>query len=251
VKSFVTYLRSLVTRPLRKAREDATDLGRLVRILGELGDEARDAIYSVRRAWVVKTSPGGGLELHGDARKLWRLPDEAVEAYRTRLMAAFDTWQQGGTDDGVASALALVGLPDADVHGVHFSTPWQFNGQVRFDGTATFGGTPHWAWFEVIAPMTGGGASESQLTGWLSSIDRWKAGHARLRRLALDSANRMVDVWPVPVDQLGLGAQHNTMIEAWPMGSSGVRFDGTHAFDGTWAFGQAMDYLESHTETPT
>lgn len=250
MRSFVTYLRSLATRPLRKARDEAADLGRLVRLLGELGDEARDVLYAVRRAWYVQTSPAPGLALLGDARKLWRLPGEETEDYRARLMAAFDTWQQGGTDPGVAQALDLVGLPDADVHTVHFSTPWRFDGRVRFDSTATFGGMPHWAWFDVVAPMPGTGASVEDLDRWLSSIARWKAGHARLHRLALDSGTRMADDWPLPLDQLGMGAQHAAMNEAWPMGA-GVRFDSTHAFDGGWVFGESMDHMDAQEEIPS
>lgn len=248
MRSFVTYLRSLVTRPLRKARQDGTDLGRLVRVLGELGDQARDVVYAVRRAWVVKTSPGPGLELLGEERKLHRLPGEETEAYRKRLLAAFETWQKGGTDDGVADALSLVGLPDADVHPVTFSTPWRFDGRVRFDSTATFGGHPQWAWFEVIAAMPGPGASVQDLDRWLTTVGRWKAGHARLKRMVLDSADRMIDAWPLPVDQLGLGGQRPAMVEVWPMGAGGVRFDGSHAFDGTWTFGEAMDHLDNHEE---
>lgn len=242
MRSFVDYLRSLLTRPLRKGRDDLADIGRLVRLLGELGDEARDVIYAVRRAWYVRTSPEAGLELLGEERGLPRLPGEDIESYRSRLLAAFLTWQAGGTDEGVQAALALVGLPDADAHQVVFQAPWRFDATVRFDGTAQFGGRPHWAWFDVVAPMPGAGVSDESMSAWLVTIARWKAAHARLRRLSLHSSARITDQWPIPVDDLGTGASAGSMRDLWPMGT-GVAFDGSHAFDGTWIYGDSVDAL--------
>jgi hypothetical protein len=228
---------------LLKGRDEAADLGRLVRLLGELGDDARDVVYAVRRAWFVLTSPESGLELLGEERRLHRLPGEGVEAYRARLLKAFETWQAGGTDAGIEAALALVGLPDADVEQVLFSTPWRFDSSVRFDGTATFAGQPHWAWFDVSAEMPGSGVATETMDAWLGAIARWKAAHARLRRLSLDNGGHIADDWPLPVDDLAPAVVHYGMTDPWPMGT-GVRFDGTHSYDGTWAFGVAMDSLE-------
>ena len=108
---FFNYLWGLLNRPLKKGKENK----RWLTALGAELDDLQQSIFQLRKAWLVKTAPKEGLELLGEARGLPRYKDEDLELYRERVLAAFETYQNGGTYPAVKKTLSVLGYPNSEI----------------------------------------------------------------------------------------------------------------------------------------
>lgn len=108
---FFNYLWGLLNRPLKKGKENK----RWLTALGAELDDLKQSIFQLRKAWLVKTAPKEGLELLGEARGLPRYKDEDLELYRERVLAAFETYQNGGTYPAVKKTLSVLGYPNSEI----------------------------------------------------------------------------------------------------------------------------------------
>ncbi|GAB6100447.1 hypothetical protein JCM16358_23260 [Halanaerocella petrolearia] len=117
--NFFNYLWGLLNRPLKKGEENK----KWLTTLGEELDELKQSIFDVRRAWLVKTAPKNGLELLGEARGLPRYKGEDIELYRERVLAAFDTYQQGGTYPAMKKTLSVLGYPNSEIQLLYKTDP--------------------------------------------------------------------------------------------------------------------------------
>lgn len=72
---------------------------------------AREAV--VQR--FVRLCAADALDEHGEERQILRAPGEDVEAFRQRLILAWDAWEKAGTPGGILEQLVPVGIENAEV----------------------------------------------------------------------------------------------------------------------------------------
>ncbi|MGE5550538.1 MAG: phage tail protein [Bacteroidota bacterium] len=76
--------------------------------VGAMLDELKEAIFGLRRLWLLALTPAEALDIFGESRGMKRLPGENDEVYRQRQMAAADEFALGGTPAGVDEAIRRV-----------------------------------------------------------------------------------------------------------------------------------------------
>lgn len=186
---FGEYIKSLLPGFLRKTDGTITDIDRWAESLGVTLDDLKQAIFHVRRAWMLDTAVGQELDLHGQDRRIPRLPGESDEAYLQRLKSAYESYALGGTNPGIAEVLKKLGYPDARMHELYqggMVVPL-YNGQSFYNSLATHQGGIRWAEFKIFMGIQDDkdyAASERQTL--LAAIKRSKASHSRLAALVLE-----------------------------------------------------------------
>jgi len=83
--------------------------GRFLEGLGEVKDDLAEAVRQAVLARMIQRAPEDAFALIGEERLLPRFPGELVEAYRTRLLAAWEFWRKAGTLPGIALWLRAAG----------------------------------------------------------------------------------------------------------------------------------------------
>lgn len=150
--------------------------------------DLKQAIYSLRRAWVLATAAGEALDLHGQDRGLPRYPGETDDLYRRRLQAAYYIYAMGGTNDGLKEALRVLGYPNAEIYELFKDgvvTPLH-NGQSLYNAAAAHRGGNRWAEFKVLTdieqdrPFTANDLALAKQT-----IKKTKASHSKLAAFVL------------------------------------------------------------------
>ncbi|MDI3547877.1 MAG: hypothetical protein PWR10_1529 [Halanaerobiales bacterium] len=116
---FFDYLWALLNRPLKKGQENK----KWFTALGAILEDAKQAIFQIRRAWFILTAPGPALDVLGKARGLPRYANESNEAYRKRLLNAFETYVLSGTDSGMLKALSALGYDNTEIQPVYEVDP--------------------------------------------------------------------------------------------------------------------------------
>lgn len=116
---FFDYLWALLNRPLSKGEENK----KWFTTLGSILDETKQAIFKIRRAWFIKTAPSEVLEVLGQARGLTRYSGESYEAYRKRVLNAFETYILSGTDAGMLKTLSALGYPNTQIQPLYELDP--------------------------------------------------------------------------------------------------------------------------------
>jgi hypothetical protein len=74
--------------------------GRFLEGLGEVKDGLAEHVRQAVLARMIQRAPEDALALIGEERFLPRFPGEFTEAYRARLLAAWEFWRQGGRSRG-------------------------------------------------------------------------------------------------------------------------------------------------------
>jgi hypothetical protein len=188
---FGEYILSLLPGFLRRRDGTKTDIERWAEALGVSLDELKQAIFKVRRAWLLDTATGQALDLHGTDRGIPRLPGESDDSYRQRLKAAYQTYALGGTNPGLVEVLKVMGYPNARIHELFKDgvvVPLH-NGQNLYNGAARHQGGVRWAEFKIFMGIEDGkdyAAAERQAL--LAAIKKVKASHSMLAALALELA---------------------------------------------------------------
>jgi hypothetical protein len=83
--------------------------GRFLEGLGEAKDGLAEHVRQVVLARMIQRAPEDALALIGKERSLPRFPGELTEAYRARLLAAWEFWQRAGTFPGLVYWLRVLG----------------------------------------------------------------------------------------------------------------------------------------------
>ncbi len=89
--------------------------GRFLEGLGEAKDGLVEHTRQAVLARMIQRAPEAALGLIGDERLLPKFPNESVEAYRARLLAAWEFWRRAGTLPGLVYWLLVMGY-DAHVY---------------------------------------------------------------------------------------------------------------------------------------
>lgn len=187
--NFSEYIKSLLPGFLRRTDGTVTDIDRWAESLGVTLDELKQVIFHVRRAWLLDTAVGQELDLHGQDRRIPRLPNESDDAYRQRLKSAYESYALGGTNPGIAEVLKKMGYPDAYMHELYKDgvvTPLH-DGQNFYNSLANHQGGIRWAEFKIFMGIQDDkdyAANERQAL--LAAIKRSKASHSRMAALVLE-----------------------------------------------------------------
>jgi len=143
---------------------------------------AQDAV-TVRS---VRLGPSDALERAGSDRSIPRQAGEAVDAYRARLAAAWESWSWVGTDYGISLAVGLLGWGYPAVIS-YAELPWDTASdrwsrlRILFTGFALWGALPwsSWSWgsrvvegIEPVDPVTARVALRRTLRQWINARDR-------------------------------------------------------------------------------
>lgn len=169
MSEFARYLWDLLNRPLKR---DGSEINRWVTVLGALLDEAKTAIFAVRRAWYLRTAPASALYEIGEDLGLIQRPDEATEDYRQRLLAAYDFYARGGTRRGVEDAVKLA-VSDPFVIREYQVEGWKL-GRRKLGVSARLFNPVYRATFGLEFPRTLSAAEEAQVRAW---VDKAKPAH--------------------------------------------------------------------------
>jgi len=218
------YFWSFLPKPLRRKEASVSEICRVLEAIGTLYEDARQAVFRLRRAWIVALAPEEMLKILRDERGLPRLPGESLASFRPRVLAAWDTHRKGGTVPGMAEAMALLGLA-AEVREprtvARYDATHAHNGRIRY-------GEVVWALFDVaFDPGTVlSGATWERI---LATIDRWKPAHTMLRHLVLQPALWLEPVAPQDAFGWSYGVEAPTWHPySWPV----PMYDGQHQHDG-------------------
>lgn len=168
--------------------------------LGAAKDRLVDWLVLAVRARFIAAAPDDALALIGQDRRMPRFPSEGANAYRARLLRAWDWWFRSGTREGMVRALALLGyqatirepFPTLAIAPVWSDTDgvWRDDGVWRNDPWALFSlilrqGNPQYTaefWSDdgvwtTDAPAWGGVISSSEIARILGVINGQKPAH--------------------------------------------------------------------------
>lgn len=112
---FTEYLWSLILGVMKKVKNTESDVYKLVNSFGNILDDAKEAIFIVRRQGIITTAKGRALDLHGDGRKVIRYAGENDEQYRKRILSKKEIARMGGTKKGVIYTAVSMGYERAEL----------------------------------------------------------------------------------------------------------------------------------------
>jgi hypothetical protein len=107
MSGFDDYLWSLLTRPF-KVSDDPTGAQNYTKVVGAALDDAKAAMFLMRRAWYIQTAPVAALPIIGDGLRMPQFLNESDEEYRNRLIGAFDWYYWMGTKKGILNAISYI-----------------------------------------------------------------------------------------------------------------------------------------------
>ncbi|OHD25544.1 MAG: hypothetical protein A2064_00665 [Spirochaetes bacterium GWB1_66_5] len=218
---------------LLPAWAQGTEVGRLLAALSEGADGARDLILALRRLWILGTSSGAGLDLHGEARTAPRWDDESDEDYQLRLMGLFQARLRQSTKQGMLALMAALGQPTATVLELYTLHAVQtFDGTWSFDGTRRYESPNRWAEFAIVLPWGAETFTAELYRRWRTEVDRIKPAHTKLAYFELGMP--LDETWAGAVGE-GLSVEVTTQ----------RRYDGTWTFDGAAPFGPVVEVFDA------
>lgn len=160
-----------------------------------IADLARSAI----KARSLERAPLDALPRIASDRTLERRPGESSEAWRARLLNAWDEWQWGGTKKGVKDNLVGIGYPGAAVYEY-----WDWPD----------GNDEQWARFWVVLnqphgiqepPVIGdgitvgdgtivgvGGVDEDEFFRIIRTVRTWQSGHSHFEELIAVTSGHLI-----------------------------------------------------------
>lgn len=90
-------------------------VGPEIEAYGALADEHLEYVATALRARYAELAPEDGLNLLGAERNFVRYPAESLDAFRQRIIGAWEFWQWAGTEYGLGLALSQLGYNSAIV----------------------------------------------------------------------------------------------------------------------------------------
>lgn len=222
-----------IQRWLLPAWAKGTELAKLIAALSGGADDARAAILALRRLWVLGTSTGAGLDLHGAARTAPRWDDETDQAYQLRLMGLFETRLKQSTLPGMVALMAALGHPEATVTELYTLHAVQtFDGTWSYDGSRRYESPNRWAEFAIGLPWDGLVFSAELYRRWRAEVNRIKPAHTKLAYFQFNVPAG--DTWACAGGE-ALSVTATTQ----------SRYDGTWTFDGSRPFGPTVEVFDA------
>lgn len=179
--TFLEYFWKLCFRPF-KVVEDKTNntIHKLWTVVANTCERVATDVYFTRSQFVWRRCSWWALDRHGAILDVRKMDSEEWEAYRERLMRAYEIFRLGGTEPGMLLAMETVGLNTAYVV-EHYKTI----------------GRDEWAVFSVVVPIDDWAASGLDYRDIDRLIWRWKPAHTlgKLRRhcFRCDNPNSLTD----------------------------------------------------------
>lgn len=222
------YIRGLLPRWAR-----GTEVGRLVEALSLGSDTAREAVFTLRRLWVLATSSGAALDEHGAARSAPRWDNEPDESYRPRLLGLFEARLRQSTLPGMEALMASLGQPAARVRELYLDhTQLLFDGTWTFDGRNTYASPNRWAEFAIYLPWGAVEFAAATFERWEREVNRLKPAHTVLASFRLEVTDG--DTWQGQFSEVLSGSV-----------TTQERYDGTWTFSGDAVFGPVVEVLDA------
>lgn len=236
--TFAEYLWELLSSPFKR-RPDG-EMRRWVDSLGHEMDQAKAAVFRMRRLWLVLSAEGQALDLIGKSRSLPRYPGESDDAYRRRLSAAWIIFSQGGTLPGMREALRLIGYPDAVIHELYKDGPQApfHNGAAMHDGGLQHQGGVRWAEFTVRTRLEDRDVTRADMAVLMDTIFRLKPARSLPTAVAFE----------LPFEDYVVG-RDGVEIDVWFVGHAlketfpwpGRRHDGAASYAAAWLHDSVWD----------
>lgn len=191
---FAQYLLALLSRPYKTSAD--TEIEKWLTAFGMALNGQKEAIFQVRRAWLVQTATGAALDALGLERGLPRLAGEDDPTYRGRLIAAFV--QQKGTAEAMLDAFRKLGFASGQIEELFKTDPLR------------------WSEFKVTLDLASPSLTAKQRASVLSAIASLKPAHTKLAGLDLAA--------PLPAAEDALEWRDNlvVMLHGCPLPSEGL-----------------------------
>jgi len=117
-------------------------VGPEIEACGALADEHLEYVATALRARYAELAPEDGLNLLGAERNFVRYPAESLDAFRQRIIGAWEFWQWAGTEYGLGLALSQLGYNSAIVPVRNYdSTRWSEFDVYLYAGTRSYDGS--------------------------------------------------------------------------------------------------------------
>lgn len=117
-------------------------VGPEIEAYGALADEHLEYVATALRARYAELAPEDGLNLLGAERNLVRYPAESLDAFRQRIIGAWEFWQWAGTEYGLGLALSQLGYNSAIVPVRNYdNTRWSEFDVYLYAGTRSYDGS--------------------------------------------------------------------------------------------------------------
>lgn len=117
-------------------------VGPEIEAYGALADEHLEYVATALRARYAELAPEDGLNLLGAERNFVRSPAESLDAFRQRIIGAWEFWQWAGTEYGLGLALSQLGYNSAIVPVRNYdNTRWSEFDVYLYAGTRSYDGS--------------------------------------------------------------------------------------------------------------
>lgn len=179
--TYLEYLWSLCHRVFKLTVDKTkSDIYKLMTAFANHFEKIRQDIYFTRAQYFIKKCSEDSLIKHGEDIRFPKFDSETIEQYRSRLLAAYETFKMGGTIPGMKKAFEAMGYPDIEIE-EHYQTV----------------GHEEWAVFSVITPLDTWQNNTYSAEEMGKVINRLKPAHTLgvFRRLCFvtDSEDSLVD----------------------------------------------------------
>lgn len=179
--SWIDYLWSKVHRAIRLAADPLeTHVRKLIETLAYMFEQIRDTVYLTRAEYFISKASADGLIIHGNQIRFPKFENETTEAYRARLLAAYNYFRKGGTLPGMKQAFIDMGYPNIEIV-EHYKDI----------------GTSAWAEFSVISTQADWEVTVYEREQMDVIINRMKPAHTRgafrFQPFITDSPTSLVD----------------------------------------------------------
>jgi hypothetical protein len=117
-------------------------VGPEIEAYGALADEHLEYVATALRARYAELAPEDGLNLLGAERNFVRYPAESLDAFRQRIIGAWEFWQWAGTEYGLGLALSQLGYNSAIVPVRNYdNTRWSEFDVYLYAGSRSYDGS--------------------------------------------------------------------------------------------------------------
>lgn len=150
-------------------------------------DALVDQVVAAVGSHLIQLASEDALALHAGERGIDRYPGESTDAFRQRLLLAFEALVWAGTAKGLLTALTSLGYEARILENdaIPISSLALADGDALADGQYDAGGSSAWSWFAVDVQTGARPVDGAELNRIRRVIARIKAAHTRMMWLIL------------------------------------------------------------------